>query len=195
MPLYFLCMFFLTLTAGWEDLSPLVDVATWDETSHLGHSIEQPCSLTKPQHRHCFQPYPCHPHLPAHTLLNRPSPFFNSPLHHFSTKVQDALAQALGNGWASSTLEGYLHHICHFLKFCKQEQVPPNLQFPTDKFMLCAYAASDAGCLSPNTIQNQLTGLKAWHDAHNATWKGGVCLCVRVNSAKNMAPSSSKLPP
>ena len=183
------------LTAGWEDLSPLVDVATWDEMSHLGHSIEQPHLLTKPQHRHRFQPYPCHPCLPAHTLLNPPSPSFNSPSHHFSTKFQDALAQALENRWASSTLEGYSCHICYFLEFCKWEQVPPNLQFPTDKFMLCTYAASDAACLSPNTIQNQLTSLKAWHNAHNATWKGGVHLCVIVNGTKNMAPSSSKLPP
>ena len=90
---------------------------------------------------------------------------------------------------------GYARHVTHFLNFCKQEQVPPALQFPADEFVLCAYAAADAGHVSAGTIQNQLSGLKAWHNAHGAPWNGGLHLQVIINGAKNLAPSSSKKPP
>jgi hypothetical protein len=105
------------------------------------------------------------------------------------------MAQALENGWAKSTLAGYARHVTHFLDFCKREQVPPALQFPADEFVLCAYAAADAGHVSAGTIQNRLSGLKAWHNAHGAPWNGGLRLQVIINGAKNLAPSSSKKPP
>jgi len=105
------------------------------------------------------------------------------------------MTQALENGWAKSTLAGYARHVTHFLDFCKKEQVPPTLQFPADEFVLCAYAASDAGHISASTIQNRLSGLKAWHNAHGATWNGGLRLQVIINGAKNLAPPSSKKPP
>jgi len=104
------------------------------------------------------------------------------------------MAQALENGWAKSMLAGYACHVTHFLNFCKQEQVPSALKFPADEFVLCAYAASDAGHISASTIQNRLSGLKAWHNAHGAPWNGGLRLQVIINGAKNLAPSSSKNP-
>ena len=81
--------------------------------------------------------------------------------------------QALENGWAKSTLAGYLCHVTHFLAFCEQEQVPAALQFPANEFILCA---SDAGHISASTIQNQLSGLKAWHNAHSTMWNGSLHL-------------------
>jgi hypothetical protein len=105
------------------------------------------------------------------------------------------MAQALENGWAKSTLAGYARHVTHFLDFCKREQVPSALQFPADEFVLCAYAASDVGLVSASTIQNRLSALKAWHNAHGAPWNGGLRLQVVTNGTKNLAPSSSKKPP
>jgi hypothetical protein len=105
------------------------------------------------------------------------------------------MTQALENGWAKSTLAGYARHVTHFLNFCKQERVPAALQFPADEFVLCAYAASDVGHVSASTIQNRLSGLKAWHNAHGAPWNGGLRLQVIINGAKNLTPSSSKKPP
>ncbi|KIM34678.1 hypothetical protein M413DRAFT_35402, partial [Hebeloma cylindrosporum] len=97
--------------------------------------------------------------------------------------------------WADSTKDGYSRHVHHFLEFCDRERVPAHLRFPADEFVLCAYAASDAGKISANTIQNRLTGLKAWHNAHNAPWGGSLRLRVVLNGAKNLTPSSSKSPP
>ncbi|KIM36884.1 hypothetical protein M413DRAFT_48478, partial [Hebeloma cylindrosporum] len=102
------------------------------------------------------------------------------------------ISQALANGWAKSTMAGYSHHVTHFLTFCKREGVPDMLQFPADEFVLCAYAAADAGLVSASTIQNRLSGLKAWHNAHGTPWNGGLRLRVIVNGGKNLAPSSSK---
>ena len=187
-------MFFSTPTSGWEDLPPLDNIPTWDEPRTLDRNLRQPRAPTRPRHSRRFHPYQ-HASSPARILLNPPSPSYDSPSHYFSSTVQNALTEALTNGWATSTLSGYSRHVLHFLEFCKKEQVPSHLQFPANEFVLCAYAASDAGRISSNTIQNRLSGLKAWHNAHNAPWNGGMRLQVVMNGARNMTPASSKRPP
>lgn len=149
-----LCMFFLTPTSGWEDLPPLNDIAKWDEPCTPDCNLGQPCTPKRPWRKRHFHPYQQHISAPACALLDSPSPLYNSPLHHFSSTIQNALTQVLTNGWAASTLSGNSHHVLHFLKFCKREQVPHHLQFLANEFVLCAYAASDASQISSNTIQN-----------------------------------------
>jgi hypothetical protein len=188
-------MFFSPPTSGWEDLPLLEDVPTWDDAPSPRRNLVPPRTPATPQHNRRFHPYHPDARLPANVLLTPPSPSFNSPSHRFSSQIQNSITQALENGWAKSTLAGYSQHVTHFLAFCKQEEVPAALQFPADEFVLCAYAASDAGRVSASTIQNRLSGLKAWHNAHGATWNGGLRLQVVINGAKNLAPSSSKKPP
>ena len=188
-------MFFSPPTSGWEDLSLLEDVPTWDNAPSPRRNLVPPSTPATPHRKRCFHPYHLDGHSPANTLFTPPPPSFGSPSHCFSKRVQNSITQALENGWAKSTLVGYSCHVTHFLAFCKQEQVPAALQFPADKFILCAYAASDAGCISASTIQNRLSGLKAWHNAHGTMWNGGLRLQVVINGAKNLAPSSSKKPP
>ena len=194
------CMFFPTSTSGWENLPPIDHIPTWDQPTTPtpttpSRVAKPPCTPAKPCHQHTFHPYRRVTRLPANTLLEPPSPAFNTPAHRFSAVVQNALSQTLTNAWADSTLSGYSRHVHHFLGFCKQERVPAHLRFPADEFILCAYAASDASKISANMIQNRITGLKAWHNAHNAPWNGSLHLQVVLNGAKNMTPSSSKLPP
>ena len=190
-------MFFPSSTSGWEDLPPIDDVPTWDHPSTpvCRHIASPPRTPAKPRHQRSFHPYHRANCSPAHTFLDPPSSAFKSPSHCFSATIQRALSQALTNGWADSTLDGYSRHVHRFLGFCKRERVLDNLHFPADEFILCAYMAADAGRISTNTIQNRLTGLKAWHNAHNAPWNGSLRLRVILNGAKNMTPSSSKSPP
>jgi len=159
-------MFFSLPTSGWEDLPLLEDVPTWDDTPSPQYDLVTPYTPATPHRKCCFHPYHLDAHSPANALFTPPSPSFGSPSHRFSSQVQNSIMQALENGWAKSTLAGYSHHVTHFLTFCKQEQVPAALQFPADEFVLCAYVASDAGRISASTIQNWLSGLKAWHNAH-----------------------------
>ena len=115
------CMFFPSLTSGWEDLPPIDNVPTWDHpsTPACRHVASPLCTPVKPCCRCSFHPYHHANCSPAHTFLEPPSSAFESPSHHFSTTIQRALSQALINGWADSTLTGYSCHIHHFLGFCK----------------------------------------------------------------------------
>ena len=115
--------------------------------------------------------------------------------HVVSSRTYDLLQLAIRNSWADSTLNGYSRTVQHFLNFCEKECVPANLRFPTDEFILCAYAASDAGRTSGNTIRNRMSALKAWHHAHNASWQGGMRLHIVLNGVKNLTPASSIRPP
>ncbi|PPQ94515.1 hypothetical protein CVT25_014169 [Psilocybe cyanescens] len=76
-----------------------------------------------------------------------------------------------------------------------QQSVPKHLRFPTDEFVLCAFAASGAGISSHSTIHNKISALRAWHNTHGAQWKGGPRLHLVLNGVKNLTPASSKRPP
>jgi len=79
--------------------------------------------------------------------------------------------------------------------FCDAEGVPPHLRFPSDEFVLCAFAASSLGTLAGTTVRKKLASLKAWHNIHNLEWRGGPRLNLVVNGVSNLAPQSSRKPP
>src|SRR5258705_10846512 len=57
----------------------------------------------------------------------------------FSTKTLNSLDRALQNSLSASTITGYSLSLTHFLNFCNEENVPPELCFPADEFVLCAF--------------------------------------------------------
>lgn len=193
-------MFLPTSTSGWENLPPRDQTPTWERPttsalSTVANATKTPRTPTKMRRQRTFHPYRHITHAPSNALLEPPSPAFNSPTHRFSAGVRSTLSRTLANAWASSTLSGYSRHVRHFLTFCEEELVPNHLRFPTDEFVLCAYAALDAGRISVSTIQNRISGLKAWHNAHNASWNSSLRLQVVLSGAKNLTPSTSKRPP
>ncbi|PPQ94250.1 hypothetical protein CVT25_004970 [Psilocybe cyanescens] len=115
--------------------------------------------------------------------------------HHFSKKARDSLKRALSNSWAPSTLSKYSNAIDHFITFCDLEKVPEHLRFPTDEFVLCAFAASGVGTSSHSTICNKISAVKAWHHTHGIKWNGGSRLRLVLNGVKNLTPLSSIRPP
>ena len=94
-----------------------------------------------------------------HTSIN--------PGTHISSRSRAYITRAIQNGWAKSTINRYSSSVELFLRFCDDEFVPSHLRFPADEFVLCAFAASSLGRHSQSTVSNCLTGLKAWHTAHN----------------------------
>ena len=163
-----------------------------DEASSRLRSILELPRTTKPQSNvnRSQSRVPNHQHI---SFLDVPQSSTTNN-HIFSDRTHNQLQLAIRNSWADSTLKGYSRTVRHFLKFCDREAVPSHLRFPADEFILCAYAASDAGCTSGNTIQNRMSALKAWHHTHNVSWQGGMRLHIVLNGVKNLTPVTSIRP-
>ena len=71
-----------------------------------------------------------------------------------SSHTKDSITQAIHAGWAESTLKCYTGTIKQFIHFCDAERVPEHLRFPTDEFVLCAFAASSVKKHAGGTPQN-----------------------------------------
>lgn len=111
----------------------------------------------------------------------------NQAKSHVTLAIQSALADA--------TLKRYSGAIKRFISFCDNERIPECLRFPTDEFVLCAFAASSLGRHAGSTPRARLSALKAWHMAHNVEWKGSARLRYVLNGIQNSAPDHSRRPP
>jgi hypothetical protein len=112
-----------------------------------------------------------------------------------SAKTLNLLDKTLQNSLSASTISGYSLALTRFLKFCNLENIPLELRFPANEFVLCAFAASNAGQVSGNTVCKYISALKAWHILHDVDWKGGLRLNFILNGVKNLTPLSSRRPP
>jgi hypothetical protein len=121
----------------------------------------------------------------------RPS-HYNPDNLRFSQSIRNKINAAIRGGWAPSTLKGYNGAVAQFLAFCDEESVLVKFRFPTSETVLCAFAASGLGRQAGSTVSNQLAGLKAWHAAWNAEWRGGRRLQYVLNGVEKMCPSSSR---
>ena len=124
-------------------------------------------------------------------------PFFNvqSDSVVFSTSTKDNVTRTIQGGWADSTLRRYSGTIKQFIRFCDDERVPEHMRFPTDEFVLCAFAASSFRRHAGGTPRSRMTALKAWHAAHNVEWRGSARLRYVLSGVHNFAPSSSRQAP
>jgi hypothetical protein len=112
-----------------------------------------------------------------------------------SSQAKEQVTRAIQDGWANTTLRRYTGTIKQFIHFCDTERVPDHLRFPSDEFVLCAFAASSLGKHAGGTPRSRISALKAWHLAHNAEWKGSARLQFVLNGVHNRAPNSSRRPP
>ena len=129
-------------------------------------------------------------------LFKRPSTTPRNPIDpSLSAKTLDLLEKSIRNSLSASTIAGYSLALSRFLEFCNRENIPPELRFPANEFVLSAFAASNAGLLSGNTVCKYISALKAWHILHDVEWKGGSRLNFILNGVKNLTPLSSRRPP
>ena len=164
-------------------------------TSMLPEFVSLPCRST-PQTRHGVVDSHNLSAAPNPMTINRPS-FFdvgsNSAL--LSARAKNGVTHAIHNSWSKTTLGRYTGAIQQYIDFCITENIPENLRFPADEFVLCAFAASSAGKHAGSTPRARLSAIKAWHLAHNMEWKGSSRLRYVLNGVSNLAPGSSHRPP
>jgi hypothetical protein len=89
----------------------------------------------------------------------------------------------------------YANDIKRFHAFCDREQIPAKFRLPASEFLLCSFAACDAGVLSGTTAQNRISAVKAWHIINGARWFGGLRLNYVLNGVQNLTPADSHRPP
>ena len=135
-------------------------------------------------------PHPIPPHPDRHSFFN-----VTDASNVVSSLAKGYVSRAIQNSWAESTLRKYSGTIKQFIQFCDNEQVPDHLRFPTDEFVLCAFAASSLGKHASSTPRSRLSALKAWHFTHNLEWKGSTRLRYVLNGVHNLAPGTSRRPP
>jgi hypothetical protein len=153
---------FLTLPRGSHD-SPL----------HLPSPIN-PCPQTSTvPARVTMANSPLNRHFPT-SLDTTQTSFFaiDECLHYLPPQILSQINQAIQNSWSKSTVYRYSGAICQFISFCDSLHIPQHLCLPTDKLVLCAFAASSTGKHAGSTPHARLSALKAWHMAHNLEWKG-----------------------
>jgi hypothetical protein len=114
------------------------------------------------------------------------------PLSHRAT---EHVHYALHHAWADSTIRKYTSSIKQFHIFCDREGVPHEYRLPASEFLLCSFAASDAGVLSGNTAQNRISAVRAWHITSNVHWHGDLRLNYVLNGVENLTPTNSRKPP
>jgi hypothetical protein len=152
-------------------------------------SSTTPSSTLRDQALHCLD-HPLTPPSVRHFLPND-----NAGPHYLSPRTRAQVTRAIKNGWAKATVKRYSSSVELFLRFCDEESVPEHLRFPADEFVLCAFAASSLGRHARSTVSGRLSGLKAWHFAHNMEWKGSSRLRYVLNGVHTLAPGISKRPP
>lgn len=136
-----------------------------------------------------------HPELSSSTPKQHAFFDINSSALALSSQARDHVTRAIRGAWADSTLKRYTGAIKQYILFCDTERVPEHLRFPSDEFILCAFAASSFGKHAGGTPRSRISALKAWHVAHNVEWKGSARLRYVLNGVHNFAPGSSRRPP
>ncbi|KAG2114407.1 hypothetical protein DEU56DRAFT_874312 [Suillus clintonianus] len=95
---------------------------------------------------------------------------------------------------SESTLAGYQLGVNCFLTFCANNSIPLKFTLPANEFLLCTFAAFEAGSRSGGTISNDLSGIRAWHILNGVPYQGSLRLSYTIHGAHRATPTDSKRP-
>lgn len=140
----------------------------------------------RPSRKVHLQPHPYNPP----KLPPAPSPLTIDPVWPASFQV--SIDAALDKAWADSTIKNYTNSINTFLAFCKKHRIPSELTFPSSDYLICSFIASQQDTVSPSTIKNYISGIRAWHvrNGHSFTRSERLNLLTRASR-----PLANKRPP
>lgn len=79
---------------------------------------------------------------------------------------------SLRSSLAPSTCSTYAAGLLRFVQFCDTWKIPDADRMPASHALLCAFIGTHKGSVNGKTVKNWLSGLKAWHDVHDAPWHG-----------------------
>ena len=133
--------------------------------------------LRKPQKGRNIAETPLRPHVPAGSRIHAwKTPYsldWERVAHgKHSRDLLDRIEKALGPALATSTKSTYGAGILRFVQFCDKFNIPESDRMPADHYLVTAFVGEHIGSVSGGTVRGWLSGLKAWHDYHDAPWCG-----------------------
>jgi hypothetical protein len=84
----------------------------------------------------------------------------------------DAAFRIVSNSLAPSTKSTYAAGILRFHQFCDSWDIAEEDRMPASATLLAAFVGLCSGSYAGNTVRSWLSGIKGWHDTHQAPWHG-----------------------
>jgi hypothetical protein len=104
------------------------------------------------------------------------SPFSLQKREHIESTLPqplvDAAFQVVSDALAPNTRSNYAAGILRFHQFCDSWGISEEARMPASPTLLAAFVGQCSGSYAGNTIRSWLTGIRAWHVVHQASWFG-----------------------
>ncbi|KAL6302381.1 hypothetical protein BKA93DRAFT_751273 [Sparassis latifolia] len=166
-------------------------VASLDQFfSFIHKNPSKPYTTTTSPH---FQPYPLPPHN-KHSIRSLAGAYPIALEKQAecdvagSIQANKQLDLVLAAALAESTTSKYCSSLQAFFQFCDAERVPLHFWLPASEHLLCCFAASKAGTHVCNSVQNNISAVRAWHIIQGVAWNGGLRLSYVLRDIENLAP-------
>ncbi|KAF5390649.1 hypothetical protein D9757_002642 [Collybiopsis confluens] len=108
----------------------------------------------------------------AHSNL-RPSVRAQDRIHairYRQTQIIESGERAMIMALSSNTITSYASGLLRFNQFCDKMGIPEVSRMPADDQLIIGFIGFSLGEVSGSCVKNWLSGLRAWHDFHEAPW-------------------------
>lgn len=156
------------------------------------------------------QPRNYHPNLTPITSVLRPHCLVGerlrlwTPIHprsesrtlaEISDDDFDRILSVINSAWAPATRDCYGSGLLVFHVFCDTRNIPEDQRCPASPLLIISFISSCAGSYAGSTLDNYISGIRAWHILHGQAWAmDDAQIRTALAGAANLAPPSSKRP-
>ncbi|KAJ7246880.1 hypothetical protein B0H12DRAFT_1021000 [Mycena haematopus] len=165
--------------------------------------------MTSPKiglHSGAARPRPYPKHLPIRPSSFRPLCFADERLYKWrpiASRLNRAgaipesdlqnVTNVLSHSWADGTLGTYGSGLLFFHCFCDSRNIPEDARAPASADLLASFLATAAGNYAGKTLENYLSGIRAWHLLHGVAWGPDRAECdALLRAAIALQPVSSR---
>ncbi|KAJ7872661.1 hypothetical protein B0H14DRAFT_3438796 [Mycena olivaceomarginata] len=102
------------------------------------------------------------------------------------------VTNVLSHSWADGTLGTYGSGLLVFHCYCDSRNIPESIRAPASADLLASFLAAVAGLYAGKTLENYLSGVRAWHILHGVSWAPNKAECeALLRAAATLQPKSS----
>lgn len=104
--------------------------------------------------------------------------------------LESAIDSALESAWSPASKGIHRTALKKYLAFCEANNIPTQNRLPASEVLLCAFIATCTN-RAPATLNNYVSGLRAYHIKHNLQWFGSTRLKYVREGMANSSPSQA----
>ncbi|KAF7306192.1 hypothetical protein MIND_00409500 [Mycena indigotica] len=109
----------------------------------------------------------------AHGLPPSPVPRRPSSEPHSQQTKSTAYTLPFFAAFAPDTQSTYAAGLLRFHQYCDSISIDEEARMPASAALISAFVSKHVGLVGGDTVKSWLSGLRAWHDVHQAAWPGG----------------------